>query len=132
LPPTHHGLLHSLRDKASALKRDTLALYLAARDPRTPWYARLVAAIIVAYVFSPFDLIPDFIPVVGLLDDLIIVPLGIAVVVRLVPGEVLADCRAQARSGVRRHVSWGAAVFMIAVWIVAATWLILVVRNLLA
>jgi len=73
-------LVDQLRNRALSLKRDTLALYLAARDPRTPWYAKLVAAAVVAYALSPVDLIPDFILVVGYLDDLIIVPLGIAAV----------------------------------------------------
>src|SRR6476620_3180105 len=89
-------VLESWRARARALKRDTYALYLAARDPRTPWYARALAVLILAYAFSPIDLIPDFIPVLGYLDDLLLVPLGLALLARLVPAEVMADARARA------------------------------------
>ena len=88
--------IEMLRRKARVLKRDTLALYLAVRDPRTPWYAKAVAAAVVAYALSPFDLIPDFIPVLGYLDDLIVVPLGITLALKLIPEPVIADCRARA------------------------------------
>jgi uncharacterized membrane protein YkvA (DUF1232 family) len=123
-------VLERLRVRARLLKRDTLALYLAARDPRTPRYAKLLAAAVVAYALSPVDLIPDFIPVLGYLDDLIIVPLGIATVVRLVPAEVLADCRAQAEARATRPVSRMGVIIVVSVWLVAATWLILVIRGL--
>jgi chromate transporter len=85
-----------LKDRARALKRETYALYLAVRDPRTPWYARAVAAAVVAYALSPLDLIPDFIPVIGYLDDLILVPLGIALALRLIPEPVMRECRERA------------------------------------
>lgn len=78
------------------LKRETYALYLAARDPRTPWYAKLLAVLVVAYALSPLDLIPDPIPVLGQLDDLVIIPLGIWLALRLIPVHVMAECRAQA------------------------------------
>jgi len=125
-------LLERLRNRARALKRDTLALYLAAGDPRTPWYAKLVAGAVVAYVLSPLDLIPDFIPVLGYLDDLIIVPLGIAAVLRLVPAEVLADCRAQAETHSQRPVGRLGTMFIISVWLVVAACLILALRDLLS
>src|ERR671933_1645183 len=95
-------LLTGLRRRARLLKRDTYALYLAARDPRTPWYAKVLAAVVVAYALSPLDLIPDFIPVLGYLDDLLIVPAGIALAVKLVPAPVMAECRAQAHEVVDR------------------------------
>jgi uncharacterized membrane protein YkvA (DUF1232 family) len=84
---------------AQRLKTELYALYLAYRDPRTPWYARVLAALVVAYAFSPLDLIPDPIPVLGYLDDLLLLPLGIWLVLRLIPAEVMADSRlaAQAR-----------------------------------
>lgn len=82
-----------LRRWAQRLRRDTYALYLAGRDPRTPWYAKVLALAVAAYALSPIDLIPDFIPVLGYLDDLILVPLGIALVLRLIPPEVLAQAR---------------------------------------
>ena len=126
------GLLRDLGERARLLKRDTYAVYFAARHPRTPWYAKLLAAAVVAYALSPFDLIPDFIPVLGYLDDLIIVPLGVAAVVRLVPTDVLAECRAQAQRRMERPVSWAGAAFMIFVWLAVATWLVLVIRGLLS
>jgi uncharacterized membrane protein YkvA (DUF1232 family) len=126
------GLLRKLGDRARLLKRDTYALYLAARHPRTPWYAKVLAAAVVAYALSPIDLIPDFIPVVGYLDDLIIVPLGIAAVLRLVPPDVLVECRAHAQTCTEHRVSWVGAAFMVAMWLLAAAWLVLVVRDLLA
>jgi uncharacterized membrane protein YkvA (DUF1232 family) len=125
------GMVDRLRDRASILRRDTYALYFAARHPRTPWYAKVLAAAAVAYALSPFDLIPDFIPALGYLDDLIIVPLGIAAVLPLVPADVLAECREQAQMRLERRVSWVGAVFRVAVWLMAATWLVLVVRDLL-
>ena len=132
-PPdtTGRGFRHRVRDRARILKRDTYAVYLAARHPSTPWYAKVLAGVVVAYALSPVDLIPDFIPILGYLDDLIIVPLGIAAVLRLMPAEVLDDCRAQAQVRMERPVSWIGAVFIAAVWLVAATWLLLVVRDLL-
>ena len=126
------GLLRWLRNRARALKRDTYALYIAAGHPRTPWYAKVLAAAVVAYALSPVDLIPDFIPVVGYLDDLIIVPLGIAAVLRLMPADVLEECRELAQKRTERPVSWVGAAFMVVVWLAAATWLVLVVRNLFA
>jgi uncharacterized membrane protein YkvA (DUF1232 family) len=87
-------LIEKLKQGARRLKAETLALYLAARHPDTPWYAKLLVAAIVAYAFSPIDLIPDFIPIVGYLDDLVILPIGIALAIKLVPPTVLAECRA--------------------------------------
>ena len=84
------------KQKARELKRQTMALYLAFRDPRTPWYARLFTALVVAYAFSPIDLIPDFIPVLGYLDDLLLVPLGVYVALKLIPPDVMIDARARA------------------------------------
>jgi len=90
-------VIEALKQRARRLEADTFALYLAARDPRTPWYAKLLAVCVVAYAFSPIDLIPDFVPVLGYLDDLILVPAGIALAIKLVPSSVLAECRAQAQ-----------------------------------
>src|SRR5215471_11941416 len=125
-------LLESLRRTARALKQDTLALYLAVRDPRTPWYAKAVAAAVVAYAFSPFDLIPDFIPVIGYLDDLIVVPLGITLALKLVPTQVIADCRARASAAAGRPTSRLGAAFMVAVWLLAAAWTAVWLKTLLS
>ena len=86
----------TLKRWASAIKRDVVALWLAARDPRVPWLAKAVAAAVAAYALSPIDLIPDFIPVLGYLDDAVLVPLGILLAVRLIPAPVMADLRAKA------------------------------------
>jgi uncharacterized membrane protein YkvA (DUF1232 family) len=104
---------------ARAIRRDAHALYLAARDPRVPWYAKAVAIAVAAYALSPIDLIPDFIPVVGYLDDLIIVPLGIALVVRMIPPPIMAEHRATADAAQQRPVSRAAAMAIVIVWIVA-------------
>ena len=89
--------MKSLKQWASLLRRDIVALSLAARDPRVPWYAKAVAAVVAAYALSPIDLVPDFIPVLGQIDDLILVPLGIWLVVKLIPEPVMADLRARAK-----------------------------------
>jgi uncharacterized membrane protein YkvA (DUF1232 family) len=113
-------MLDRWRAWARRIKIDTYALYLACRDPRTPWHVRLLAAGIVAYAFSPIDLIPDFVPVLGYLDDLLIVPLGIALAIRLLPDAVLADCRERAQGAADRPTSRLAAVVIVAIWLALA------------
>lgn len=127
-------MLDRLRQRARRLKTEIYALYLAYRDPRTPWYARLFAAGVVAYAFSPLDLIPDFIPIIGLLDDLILVPLGIVLALRMIPASVMAECRQRAAEALRegRPTNWLAAGAIIAVWIVFAALLIVIAVRLLA
>jgi uncharacterized membrane protein YkvA (DUF1232 family) len=112
-------VLKRLKDWARALKRDVHALYLAARDPRTPWYAKAFALAIAAYALSPIDLIPDFIPVLGYLDEVILLPLAILLAVRLVPPEVMAEHRAAAIKAEGRPGSRVGAVFIVAVWMLA-------------
>jgi uncharacterized membrane protein YkvA (DUF1232 family) len=104
---------------ARGLTRDGHAIYLASRDPRVPWYAQLLAIAVAAYALSPIDLIPDFIPIVGYLDDLIILPCGIWLVVSLIPAEVMAECRAKADAAGRRPVSRAGLITIIALWILA-------------
>ena len=106
------------RARVAALKRETLALYLAARDPRTPWHARVVVAAVAAYALSPIDLVPDFIPILGLLDDAVLLPLGIALALRLIPAEVIAESRAKAaeKFATGRPVSRSAALAIVAIW----------------
>jgi len=87
------SVIERWKQKTRDLKKETLAIYLAYKDPRVPWYAKLLAACVVGYALSPIDLIPDPIPILGYLDDLVIVPLGIALVVRMIPPEVLQECR---------------------------------------
>ena len=106
-----------LRAWARSLKRDVHAVWLAARDPRTPWFAKALAIAVAGYALSRIDLIPDFIPVLGYLDDLILVPAGLWLVLRLIPSEVLADHRAAAEAAADRPVSRVAAAGVIVVWI---------------
>jgi len=108
---------------AKSIKRDVMALYLAARDSRVPWYAKALAAFVAAYALSPIDLIPDFIPVVGYLDDLIIVPLGIFLVIRMILTDVMDDLRKQADEAlIKRPRSILGAFFVICVWIACIVW----------
>jgi|SRR5215204_1139 len=108
---------------AKKLKVEVYALYLAYRDPRVPWYARAFAAVVVGYAFSPIDLIPDPIPVLGYLDDLILIPLGVALAIKMIPPRVLAECREQAREAAEKPVNRVAAVVIVAIWaaLVAST-----------
>ena len=109
--------LSRAKGRARSLQRDVVALWLAARDPRVPWYAKVLCAVIAAYALSPIDLIPDFIPVLGYLDDLILVPIAITLAVRLIPAELMAELRAQAERQSRRPVSRVAAGAIIALWV---------------
>ena len=111
-------MLARLRAWALAIRRDVHALYFAARDPRVPWYAKAVAGCVVAYALSPIDLIPDFIPVLGYLDDLIIVPLGILLVASLIPPGIMAEHRARAEAARERPQSTAGAIAVIAIWTV--------------
>src|SRR5215813_497750 len=114
-------MLEKLKARARALKTEAYAIYLAARDPRTPWYARALIFFVVAHTFSPIDLIPDFIPILGYLDDLIITPGGIWLAIRLIPPEVLAEARATAATrGIDKNVGRIGAMLIILVWIIAA------------
>lgn len=115
-------LVERLRRWAGRLKTEVYALYLAYRDPRVPLYARVFAACVVGYAFSPIDLIPDPIPVFGYLDDLVIIPLGVALAIRTIPEPVLAECREKARRASResRPVNRVAAAVVVAVWLALA------------
>jgi uncharacterized membrane protein YkvA (DUF1232 family) len=114
-------LLAEFKQRARRLRAETFALYLAARHPGTPWYAKLFVAGIVAYAFSPIDLIPDFVPVLGYLDDLTLIPIGIALAIRMVPSSVLAECRARAQE----VMSQGKPVNRIAGAVIVVIWIAL-------
>jgi uncharacterized membrane protein YkvA (DUF1232 family) len=126
-------LLDRLRRHARALKVETLALYLVARDPRVPWYARLFVGVVVAYALSPIDLIPDFVPILGYLDDLILVPLGIALALRMVPPAILEDCRDRARSELDagRPASRAAMLAIVGIWLASAALMVWLVARAL-
>jgi uncharacterized membrane protein YkvA (DUF1232 family) len=120
--------------KARQLKTETYALYLAYRDPRTPWYARAFAVLVVAYAFSPIDLIPDFIPVLGYLDDLVLIPAGVALALKMIPPAVMAECRAEAQLTMQdgRRIGWFAAAMIIMIWagiiVLMAIWAFRLIR----
>lgn len=123
------NILSRLTKQTEALKKEVVALYLACRDRQTPWYAKLITACVVAYALSPIDLIPDFIPILGYLDDLILVPIGIMLAVRLIPRPVMERCRAEAGRKLSKGEAGGrkAAVVIIFIWLalfIAAIWLV--------
>jgi uncharacterized membrane protein YkvA (DUF1232 family) len=121
--------MQNWKQQVRKLKQETYAIYLACKDSRVPWYARALAAIVVAYALSPIDLIPDVIPIIGYLDDLVLVPLGIILVKRMIPPVVLQECREQAQTATSQSTpkSWMAAVVIVALWILlgifAAIWI---------
>ena len=125
-------MLDGLKKRARRLKTELYALYLAYRDPRVPWYARVFAAGVVAYAISPIDLIPDFIPVLGYLDDLILVPLGIVLALRMIPPEVMAECRERAKEISRegRPTNWVAAGVIIGIWLLLAAFSVFLVLRI--
>jgi uncharacterized membrane protein YkvA (DUF1232 family) len=124
-------LLERWKTRARELKREIHALALACKDPRVPWPAKLLAAGVVGYALSPIDLIPDFIPVLGYLDDLLLVPLGIYFVMRMIPAEVLTECRRRANdTPLSAKSNWIAAAFIITVWLVFGVWLLRILKVL--
>jgi len=125
--------LDAWRQRAKQLKTDVYAVYLAYKDPRTPWYAKILIACIVGYAFSPIDLIPDFIPVLGYVDDLILVPIGIALALKMIPPAVLADCRIKARATMagKRPTNWFAASTIVAIWLLLALLAIFLISRVI-
>jgi len=118
-------MFERLKSWAHRLKRDIYALYLAARDPRVPWYAKVLAGLVAAYALSPIDPIPDFIPVLGYLDDLIVIPLGIKAARLMIPDDVMADLRRQAEERMlTRPRSVVGAVFVVLLWLAVAVFLV--------
>ena len=107
------------KEDARALQTDVVVLYFASRDPRTPWYAKLLLALVIGYAISPIDLIPDFIPVLGYVDDLVLIPAGVAAVRKLIPEEVLDECRARVRSGTAftSRQKWIGVALILLVWL---------------
>lgn len=119
-------MMERLKNWARAIKRDVVALWLAARDPRVPWYAKAVAGAVAAYALSPIDLIPDFIPVLGYLDDLLLLPLGILLAVKLIPDPVMADLRAKAVEQ-RKPISRAGLAGVVLIWLASIALIILLV-----
>ena len=124
------NILDQLKVRVRALKREAYAIYIAARDPRTPWYVKILIFFVVAHTFSPIDLIPDFIPVLGYLDDLLITPGGIWLAVRLIPPEVMNEARATAATqSVDRSVGKLGAMLIISVWILVVIGVVSVILS---
>ncbi len=111
--------MHTWKQRVRQLKKETYAIYIACKDPRVPWYARVLAGFVVAYALSPIDLIPDAIPILGYLDDLVLVPLGIILVLRMIPPGVLAECREKAEAVMAqgKPTSKIAAIVIVAIWV---------------
>ena len=129
-------MLDTLKEKTHWLKQQSFVLFLAYKNPRTPWYAKIFAAVVVAYAFSPIDLVPDFIPVLGYLDDLILVPLGIALALKMIPAEVIAEARDEVDTAFPdgKPKNWVAGAIIIAIWVVLLAlvifWMVRWIRGL--
>lgn len=129
-------MLDTLKEKTRWLKQQSFVLFLAYKNPRTPWYAKIFAAVVVAYAFSPIDLVPDFIPVLGYLDDLILVPLGIALALKMIPAEVIAEARDEVDTAFPdgKPKNWVAGAIIIAIWVVLLAlvifWMVRWIRGL--
>src|SRR5512136_1846935 len=123
--------IKKLQEKAASLKKEAYALYLAARDPRVPWYAKAFLGLVLAYTFSPIDLIPDFIPVIGYLDDLIIVPLGIVLALRMIPPQVMSEARNRVDELVQqgKPVIRGGVIIMIVIWLAVIAAMVIFILN---
>lgn len=128
-PPERNApILETIKRWARSIRQDVLALWLAARDPRVPWYAKALAGAVAAYALSPVDLIPDFIPVLGYLDDLLIVPAGILLAVRLIPTDLMVEFRKEAARRLK-PISRAGLMFVVTIWLLAALFLIWLFGN---
>ena len=125
--------LEGWKKRVEQLKVETYALYLAYQDPEVPWYAKAFAACVVGYFISPIDLIPDFIPVLGYLDDLVLVPLGISIALKMIPAPVMERCRAKARVDLSKdkHLIWIGAAIIIVIWLLVVTAIIAIMIRIL-
>lgn len=120
------------QQRVKQLKQETYAIYLACKDPRVPWYTRIFAGVVVAYALSPIDLIPDFIPILGYLDDLILVPLGIILVIKMIPPDVLAECREKAEAVIAqgKPTSRIAAIVIVSIWLLLGIVTVMLVASI--
>src|ERR687886_961976 len=125
--------MQTWKQQVRKLKKETYAIYIACKDSRVPWYARVFAGIVVAYAFSPIDFIPDFIPILGYLDDLVLVPLGIILVLKMIPPAVLAECREKAEAAMdqSKPTSKIAAIVIVVIWLILGILAIIWVGSLL-
>ena len=125
------SVIRTWKKRARHLKTETYAIYLAYKDPRVPWYAKVLIALVVAHTFSPIDLIPDFVPVLGYLDDLIIAPLGIVLAIRMIPKDVMSECRKAAQGAMSQDgpTNWTAAVVIIVIWLLVAVTVLAIILQ---
>jgi uncharacterized membrane protein YkvA (DUF1232 family) len=125
--------MQTWKQRVKQLKNETYAIYIACKDPRVPWYARVFAGFVVAYAFSPIDLIPDVIPILGYLDDLILVPLGIMLVIKMIPPDVLAQCREKAEAAISqgKPTSRIAAILIVGIWLLLGIFAVVWVAGVL-
>ena len=131
---SNFGTIERWKRQVKLLRAETYALYLAYRDPRVPWYSKAFAALVVGYAFSPIDLIPDFVPILGYLDDLILIPIGITIALKMIPDEVMEECRLDAREalGDGRPTNWAAVIVIVGIWLLTVAifiWLIMRTIN---
>lgn len=125
--------MQTWKQRVRQLKKETYAIYLACKDPRVPWYVRVFAGFVVAYAFSPIDLIPDVIPILGYLDDLVLVPLGIILVLKMIPPAVLAECREKAEAAMDqgKPTSKIAAIVIVVIWLILGIFAVIWVGRIL-
>ena len=126
-------MIERWKRQVKLLRAETYALYLAYKDPRVPWYSKVFVAVVVGYAFSPIDLIPDSVPILGYLDDIILVPIGMIIALKMIPNEVMEECRADAREALKdgRPINWAAAIVIIGIWLLlVAIFVLLIVRTI--
>jgi uncharacterized membrane protein YkvA (DUF1232 family) len=125
-------MIEKIKAWAKQLKRKVFILYFAYKDSRTPWYAKIFATCVVAYAFSPIDLIPDFIPLLGYLDDIILIPIGVVIALKMIPATVIQDCTIKAEDRIKhgKPKNWLVGSFIILIWLVAVLWAFLVVLEM--
>ena len=131
--PQSSGFFTKWKEKAKILKHEVYALFLAYKDPRVPWYAKAFSALVVGYAFSPIDLIPDMIPVLGYLDDLVLVPLGVALAIKMIPTEVMEECRAKSKEVMQsgKPINRTAGVIIILIWVLVFVWVFSWAKDLI-
>jgi uncharacterized membrane protein YkvA (DUF1232 family) len=124
-------MIQEWKQKVKQLKREIFTIYFACKHPKVPWHTKILAVCVVGYAFSPIDLIPDIIPILGYLDDIILVPLGIMLLVRMIPADILAECRQQADTNNIKPKSWIAAAVIIFIWLLLGFFLFIYIANLI-
>lgn len=123
------NIIDKWKQQVKKLKSEVIALYYAYRDPRVKWYAKLLIIVIVGYAFSPIDLVPDFIPILGYLDDFILIPLGVALAIKLIPPIVMEEARAKSKELSTKPRNWLAALVILAIWLAILAWVLKIILT---